>query len=161
MELRANANRWLPIAFAFFVSEVVPMSSLVELRESLLQISNWKLGLGLPEHYVRGVMALTVGYFPALVPLILLAAFYAYLAVTGTLTLKGLLCGLPTGFFVFSLGFMGVTALFVFSTLHVPQPIFYYLILRLPLFFALVLALRIAHHFESSVRSSSTQQVAG
>lgn len=84
MELR-DANRWLPIAFAAVVSEAVPMSSLVQLRESLQQISNWKLGLGLREHYVSGLLALTVGYFPVFAPLLLLAAFCAYLAVRGLL----------------------------------------------------------------------------
>jgi hypothetical protein len=40
---------------------------------------------------------------------------------------------------------MSVISLFVFSTLHFPQPIFYYVVLRLPMFFGLVLALWVAN----------------
>jgi hypothetical protein len=57
--IRGNANRRLPIAFAAVVSEALPMSSLLYLRESLQQM-NFKLdGFGMPwgitEHSMRGM----------------------------------------------------------------------------------------------------------
>jgi hypothetical protein len=39
-----------------------------------------------------------------------------------------------------------VIALLIFSTLHLPQPIFYYVLLRLPMCLSLVLALWIAQY---------------
>jgi hypothetical protein len=148
MELRGNVNRWVPIAFAAVVSEAVP-SPLPQLRESLQQMSfnldSYGLSSGITEHSISGVFALTVAYFPVRDALVVLGAFGAYLAVTGTLTLRGFFCGLPTGLLVLSLGFMSVISLFVFSTLHFPQPIFYYVVLRLPMFFGLVLALWVAN----------------
>jgi hypothetical protein len=149
---------WLPIAFAALVSEAVPMSSLLYLPESLQQITptvaNFGFPWGITAHSVRGVFALTVAYFPVLAALVVLAAFCAYFAVTRTLTLRGFLCGFPTGLLVFGLGFMAVISLFVFSSLHLPQPIFYYVVLRLPVFLGLALGLWVA---QSPIRPSSTQ----
>jgi hypothetical protein len=151
-------NRWLSIAFAALVSEAVPMSSLLYLPESLQQITptvaNFGFPWGITAHSMRGAFALTVGYFPVLTILVVLVAFAAYLAVTRTLTLRGVLCGLPTSLLVLSLGFMGVISLLVFSTLHLPQPIFYYIVLRLPMFLGLALGLWVA---QSPIHPSSTQ----
>ena len=145
MELRGNANRWLPIAFAAVVSEALPMSSLLYLPESLQQVSFKLESFGsITERSMSGVFALTVAYFPVLPALLVLAAFCAYLGVTRSLTLRGFLCGLPTALLVLILGFMGVISLLVFSSLHLPQPIFYYMILRLPMFLGLALALWVA-----------------
>jgi hypothetical protein len=156
---------WVPIAFAVVVSEVVPMSTLLHLPESSQQMSfqledRFGLSSGITAHSMSGVFALTVAYFPVLTPLVVLAAFCAYLAVTRTLTLRGFLCGVPTALCVLIFGFMGVISFLVFSGLHLPQPIFYYVVLRLPMFFGLVLALWVAHdfHFHSSVHSPSTQR---
>jgi hypothetical protein len=54
------------------------------------------------------------------------------------------LCGLPAALVVLFLGYMGVISLLVF--LSVPQLIFYYVVLRLPMFLGLVLALWIAQY---------------
>ena len=145
MELRGKANLWIPIAFAAVVSEAAP-SPLPQLRESLQQMSSQLDHLGMPEHSVRGVFALTVAYFPVLQALLVLCAFAAYLAATRTFSLRGFLCGLPTAFLVFSVSFMGVISLLLISTFDLPQPIFYYGVLRPPMFFGLVLALWVAHY---------------
>jgi hypothetical protein len=164
MELRGNANLWLPIAFAAVVSEATPMSSLRHLRESLQQMNGKLLAFDMPhgvtEHSISGVIELTAAYFPVLQALVFVGAFGAYLAVTRTFSLRGFLYGLPTGLLVLSFGYAGVIALLIFSTLHLPQPIVYYVVLRLPMFFGLVLALWVAHHFHfhSSVHSPSTQR---
>jgi hypothetical protein len=93
------------------------------------------------------VIQLTVAYFPVLHALVVVGAFGAYLAATRTFGLRGFLGRLPTGLLGLSFGFAGVIALLVFSTLHLSQPIFYYVLLRLPMFLGLVLALWIAHAF--------------
>ena len=135
------------------------MSSLFALRESVQQMSfklnslgaTWEIApardAAITAHSAGGVLAFTIAYFPMPVALVLLAAFFAYLVVTKSLTVRGLLFGLPTVFVVFSLSFMAVIALSVFSSLHLPQLIFFYFVLRLPMFFGLVLALWVAHHF--------------
>jgi hypothetical protein len=150
MELRGNANLWLPIAFAALVSEATPMSSLRDLRESLQQMTFKLVAFDMPhditEHSMSGVIEFTVAYFPVLQALVIVGAFGAYLAVTRTFRLRGFLCGLPTGLLVLSFGCVGVIALSIVSTLQVPQPIFYYVVLRLPMFLGLVLALWIAHY---------------
>jgi hypothetical protein len=143
MELR-NANLWLPIAFAAVVSEATPMSSLRELPESLQQINFQMDSLRIPEHSLRGVLVLTVAYFPVFTALVVLAAFCACLAVTRTFSSRRFLCGLPAALVVLFLGYIGVISLLVFSSVHLPQPIFYYVILRMPMFLGLVLALWIA-----------------
>jgi hypothetical protein len=54
----------------------------------------------------------------------------------------------------------GVIVLLIFSTLHPPQPIFYYVILRLPMFLGLMLALWIAQYkvrFKNGVRNLSSK----
>ena len=156
MELRGNANLWLPIAFAAIVSEATPMSSLRYLRESLQQMNSKLLVFDIPhgitEHSISGVIELTVAYFPVLHALVLVGAFGAYLAVTRTFSLRGFLWGLPTALLVLSFGYAGVIALLIFSTLHLPQPIFYYVVFRLPMFLGLLLALWIARY---KVRPSS------
>jgi len=148
MELRGNAGLWLPLAFAAIVSEATPMSSLRELRESLQQMNFKLLAFDMPhgitEHSISGVIQLTVAYFPVLQAVVVVGALGAYLAATRTFSLRGFLWGLPTGHLVLSFGYAGVIALLIFSTLHLPQPIFYYLVLRLPMFLGLVLALWIA-----------------
>jgi hypothetical protein len=78
--------------------------------------------------------------------LVAVGAFGAYLAVTRTFSLRGFLCGLPTVLLVLSFGFAGVIALSIFSTLHLAQAIFYYVVLRLPMFLGLVLALWTAQY---------------
>jgi hypothetical protein len=102
---------------------------------------------GITERSISGVIQLTVAYFPVLHALVVAGAFGAYLAATRTFSLRGFLWGLPTGLLGLSFGFAGVIALLVFSTLHLSQPIFYYVLLRLPMFLGLVLALWIAHAF--------------
>jgi hypothetical protein len=101
MELRGNVNRWVPIAFAAVVSEAVP-SPLPQLRESLQQMSfnldSYGLSSGITEHSISGVFALTVAYFPVRDALVVLGAFGAYLAVTGTLTLRGSSVDCPPAF---------------------------------------------------------------
>lgn len=143
-----NANLWLPIAFAAVVSEATPMSSLRYLRESLQQMNSKLLSFDMPhgitERSLSGVIEFTVAYFPVVQVLVVVGAFGAYLAVTRTFSLRGFLWGLPTGLLVLSFGYAGVIALLIFSTLHLPQPIFYYVVLRLPMFLGLVLALWIA-----------------
>jgi hypothetical protein len=150
MDLRGNANLWLPIAFAAVVSEATPMSSLRHLRESLQQMNSKLLAFDMPhgitEHSISGVIELTGAYFPLLQALVAVGAFGAYLAVTRTFSLRGFLCGLPTVLLVLSFGFAGVIALSIFSTLHLPQAIFYYVVLRLPMFLGLVLALSTAQY---------------
>jgi len=159
MELRGSAtNRWVPIAFAAVVSEATPMSSLRYLRESLQQMNSKLLTFDLPhgitERSISGVIELTGAYFPVVQALVAVGAFGAYLAVTRTFSLRGFLWGLPTVLLVLSFGFAGVIALSIFLTWHLPQPIFYYVVLRLPMFFALVLTLWIA----ARVRQSSTMR---
>jgi hypothetical protein len=133
-----NANLWLPIAFAAVVSEATPMSSLRYLRESLQQMNSKLVAFDIPhritERSISGVIELTGAYFPLVQALVAVGAFGAYLAVTRTFSLRGFLWGLPTGILVFSFGFAGVIALLIFSPLHLPQPIFYYVVLRLPPF---------------------------
>src|ERR1700720_3320834 len=149
-ELRGNANLWLPIAFAAVVSEATPMSSLRYLRESLQQMTSKLLAFDMPhgitEHSISGVIELTVAYFPVVQALVVVGAFGAYLAVTRTFSLRGFLWGLPTGLLVLTFGYAGVIALLILSTLHLPQPIFYYVVLRLPIFLGLVLGLWIAQY---------------
>jgi len=143
-------NILLCAAFAAVVSEATPMSSLRYLPESLQQMNSKLLAFDMPhgitEHSISGVIELTGAYFPVLHTLVVVGAFGAYLAATRTFSLRGFLCGLPTGLLVLSFGFAGVIALLIFSTLHLPQPIFYYVILRLPMFLGLVLALWIAQY---------------
>ena len=142
-------NTLLCAAFAAVVSETTPMSELRHLPESLQQMNSKLLAFDIPhgitQRSISGVIEFTGAYFPVLQALVVVGAFVAYLAVTRTLSLRGFLCGLPTGLLVLSFGFAGVIALLIFSTLHLPQPIFYYVILRLPMFLGLVLALWIAH----------------
>ncbi len=141
---------WLPIAFAAVVSEATPMSSLRYLRESLQQMNSKLLAFDMPhgitEHSLSGVIELTGAYFPVLQALVVVGAFGAYLVVTRPFSLRGFLCGLPTGLLVLSFGYAGVIALLIFSTLHLPQPILYYVVLRLPMFLGLVAALWIAQY---------------
>ena len=99
---------------------------------------------GITEHSISGVIELTAAYFPVLQALVVVGAFGAYLALTRTFRLRGFLWGLPAGLFVLSFGCAGVIALLIFSTVHLPQPIFYYVVLRLPMFLGLVLPLWIA-----------------
>ena len=148
--MQIRENLWLPIAFAAVVSAATPMSSLRDLPHSLQQM-NFKLVAfdmphGITEHSISGVIQLTVAYFPVLHALVVVGAFGAYLAATRTFGLRGFLYGLATGLLGLSFGFAGVIALLISSTLHVPQPIFYYVVLRLPTFFGLVLPLWIAHY---------------
>lgn len=159
MQLRGNASLWLPIVFAAIVSEATPMSSLLELRESLQQMNFRMDSLHMPEHSLRGVLVLTGGYFPLFTPLVVLAAFCAYLAVTRSFGLRGFLFGLSTALFALSFGFAGVIAFLIFSPWHPPQPIFYYVVLRLPMFLGLALALWTARY---KVRlNARVQSVAG
>src|SRR5258708_33387286 len=99
---------WLPIAFAAVVSEATPMSSLRYLRESLQQMNSKLLAFDMPhgitEHSLSGVIELTGAYFPVLQALVVVGAFGAYLAVTRTFSLRGFLCGLPSGLLVLSFG---------------------------------------------------------
>jgi hypothetical protein len=148
--IRGNADLWLPIAFAAVVSEATPMSELRHLPESLQQMNSKLLAFDIPhgitQRSISGVIEFTGAYFPVLPALVVVCAFGAYLALTRTFSLRGFLCGLPTGLLVLIFGFAGVIALLIFSTSHLPQLIFYYVILRLPMFLALVLALWIAQH---------------
>jgi hypothetical protein len=148
MVLRGNANLWLPIAFAAVVSEATPMSSFRELHESLQQLNSKLLAFDMPhgitEHSISGVIELTAAYFPVLQALVLVGAFGAYLAVTKRFSLRGFLFGLPMALLASSFGYAGLIAFLIFSTLHLPQPIFYFVVLRLPMFLGLVLALCIA-----------------
>ena len=143
-------NILLCAAFAAVVSEATPMSSLRYLPESLQQMNSKLLAFDMPhgitEHSISGVIELTGAYFPVLHTLVVVGAFGAYLAATRTFSLRGFLWGLPTGLFVLSFAFAGVIALLIVSTSHLPQPIFYYVILRLPMFLGLVLALWIAQY---------------
>jgi len=99
---------------------------------------------GITERSISGVIELTGAYFPLLPVLVVVGAFCAYLAVTRSFSLRGCLFGLPTALLALSFGYAGVIAFLIFSTLLLPQPIFYYVVLRLPMFLALVLALWIA-----------------
>ena len=143
-------NTLLCAAFAAVVSEATPMSSLRYLPESLQQMNSKLLAFDIPhgitERSISGVIELTGAYFPVLHALVAMGAFAAYLAVTRTFSLRGFLCGLPTGLLVLSFGYAGVIASLIFYNLHLPQPIFYYVILRLPMFLGLVFALWIAHY---------------
>jgi hypothetical protein len=154
MELRGNAHLWLPIAFAAVVSEATPMSSLRDLRQSLQQMNFKLLAFDMPhgitEHSISGVIELTAAYLPVVPALLVVGAFGSYLAVTRTFSLRGFLCGLSTGLLVLSFGYAAVIALLICSTLHLPQPIFYYVVLRLPMFLGLVLALWITHYKHGS-----------
>jgi hypothetical protein len=142
-------NILLCAAFAAVVSEATPMSSLRYLPESLQQMNSKLLAFDIPhgitQRSISGVIEFTGAYFPVLHALMVVGAFSTYLAVTRTFSLRGFLWGLPTGILVLSFGFAGVIALLIFSTSHLPEPIFYYVILRLPMFLGLVLALWIAH----------------
>jgi hypothetical protein len=162
MELRGNANLWLPIAFAAIVSEATPMSSLRYLRESLQQMNSKLLAFDMPhgitERSISGVIELTVAYFPLLPALVVVGTFGAYLAVTRIFSLRGCLFGLPTALLVLSFGYAGVMAFLIFSTLHLPQPIFYYVVLRLPMFLGLVLALWIAR-YKVRLKNARVQRV--
>lgn len=164
MELRGNANLWLPIAFAAVVSEATPMSPLRYLRESLQQMNSKLLVFDMPhgitERSISGVIELTAAYFPVVQALVLVGAFGAYLAATRTFSLRGFLFGLPTALLVLSFSYAGVIAFLIFSTLHLPQPILYYVVLRLPMFLGLVLALWIAQYkvwFKNGVRNLSSK----
>ena len=143
-------NTLLCAAFAAVVSEATPMSSLRYLPESLQQMNSKLLAFDIPhgitERSISGVIEFTGAYFPVLHALVVVGAFVAYLAVTGTFSLRGFVWGLPTGLFVLTFAFAGVIALLIFSTSHLPEPIFYYVILRLPMFLGLVLALWIAQY---------------
>src|SRR6266403_4176394 len=148
--IRGNASLWLPIAFATVVSEATPMSSLRYLRESLQQMNSKLLAFDIPhgitQRSISGVIEFTGAYFPVLPALVVVCAFGAYLALTRTFSLRGFLCGLPIGLLVLSFGFAGVIALLIFSTSHLPQPIFYYMILRLRMFLSQVGALWISQY---------------
>src|SRR5712672_2651612 len=155
-------------AFAAVVIEATPMSSLRYLPESLQQINSKLLAFDIPhgitERSISGVIELTGAYFPVIHALAAVGAFVAYLAATRTFSLRGFLCGLPTVLLVLSVGYAGVIALLIFSTLRLPQPIFYYVILRLPMFLSLVLSLWIAQYKvrlknagEKSVRNLSSK----
>jgi len=161
MELRGNANLWLPIAFAAVVSEATPMSELRYLPESLQRMSSKLLAFdirhGITQRSISGVIEFTGAYFSELQALVVVCAFGAYLALTRTFSLRGFLCGLPTGLLVLSFGFAGVIALLIFSTSHLPQLIFYYVILRLPMFLALVLALWMAQYIR--LKNARVQRV--
>ena len=163
MELRGNANLWLPIAFAAVVSEATPMSSLRHLRESLQQL-NFKLQAfdmphGITERSISGVIELTGAYFPLLPVLVVVGAFAAYLGVTRSFSVRGFLCGLPMALLVLSFGYAGVIAFLIFSTWHLPQPIFYYVVLRLPMFLGLALALWVAL-YKGRLKNARAQRVA-
>src|SRR5258706_2621910 len=162
MELRGNTNLWLPIALAAIVSEATPMSSLRYLRESLQQMNFKLLAFDMPhgitQHSISGSIELTVAYFPVLQALVVVGAFGAYLAVTRPFSLRGFLCGLPTGLLVLSFGYAGVIALLIFSTLHLPQPILYYVVLRLPMFLGLVAAFWIAQ-YKVQLKNGRVQRV--
>jgi hypothetical protein len=141
------------------------MSSLRHLRESLQQMNSKLLAFDMPhgitEHSISGVIELTVAYFPVLQALVIVGAFGAYLAVTRTFSLRGFLWGLPTGLLVLSFGYAGVIALLIFLTLHLPQPIFYYVVLRLPMFLGLVLALSVLQiSLEETTMTLKTQNPA-
>jgi len=159
--IRGNASLWLPIAFATVVSEATPMSSLRYLRESLQQMNSKLLAFDIPhgitQRSISGVIEFTGAYFPVLPALVVVCAFGAYLALTRTFSLRGFLCGLPTILVVLSVGFAGVIALLIFSTSHLPQLIFYYIILRLPMFLALVLALWMAQYIR--LKNARVQRV--
>jgi hypothetical protein len=138
------------LAFAAVVSIATPMSTLRELPQSLRQI-NFKsqafdMPHGITERSVSGVIELTLAYFPVLPALVVLGGFGAYLAATKTFSLRGFLYGLATGLLALSFSYAGVIAWLIFSTSHLPQPIFYYVLLRLPMFLGLALALWIAHY---------------
>lgn len=121
------------------------MSSLRHLRESLQQMNSKLLAFDMPhgitERSISGVIELTAAYFPVVQALVLVGAFSAYLVVTKSFSLRRFLFGLPTALLVLSFGYAGVIAFLIFSTLHLPQPIFYFVVLRLPMFLGLVLAL--------------------
>jgi hypothetical protein len=150
MELRRNPNLWLPITFTAVVSGATPISSSRHLPESLQQINSKLLAFDMPhgitEHSISGVIELTAPFFPVLQALVVVGAFGAYLAATRTFSLRGFLCGLTTALLVLSFGYAGVIAFLIFSTLHLPQPIFYYVVLRLPIFLGLPLALWMAQY---------------
>src|SRR5882762_3054279 len=143
-------NTLLCAAFAAVVSETTLMSELRYLPESLQQMNSKLLAFDIPhgitERSISGVIEFTGAYFPVLNTLVVVGAFVAYLAVTRTFSLRGFLWGLPTGLLVLSFGFAGMIALLIFSTSHLPEPIFYYVILRSPMFLGLVLALWIAQY---------------
>src|SRR5258708_8525658 len=143
-------NTLLCAAFAAVVSEATPMSSLRYLPESLQQMNSKLLAFDIPhgitERSISGVIELTGAYFPVIHALAAVGAFVAYLAATRTFSLRGFLRGLPTVLLVLSVGYAGVIALLIFSTLHLPQPILYYVVLRLPMFLGLVAALWIAQY---------------
>src|SRR6266403_1638260 len=159
--IRGNASLWLPIAFAAVASEATPMSSLRYLRESLQQMNSKLLAFDIPhgitQRSISGVIEFTGAYFPVLQALVVVCAFGAYLTLTRTFSLRGFLCGLPTILVVLSVGFAGVIALLIFSTSHLPQLIFYYIILRLPMFLALVLALWMAQYIR--LKNARVQRV--
>lgn len=115
---------------------------------------------GITERSISGVIELTGAYFPLLPALVVVGAFGAYLAVTRSFNLRGFLFALPTALLALSFGYAGVIAFLIFSTLHLPQPIFYYVVLRLPMFLGLALALWIAHH-KVRVKNPGAQSVAG
>ena len=150
VEARRNANFWLLIAFAAVVTEAIPISSLRYLPESLQQMNSKLLAFDMPhgvtEHSISGVLELTVAYFPMLQALAVVGAFSAYLAVTRTFHLRGFLYGLPTALLVLTFGYAGVIAFLIFSSVHLLQPIFYYVVLRSPMFLGLALGLWIAQY---------------
>jgi hypothetical protein len=133
------------------------MSSLRELPESLQQINSklqaFDMPHGITERSIPGVIELTGAYFPALAALVFLGAFAAYLLATRSFSLRGFLWGLPAGLLVLSIGYAGVIAFLIFSALDLPRLIFYYVVLRFPMFFGLVLALWVA---QSNMRRKNT-----
>ena len=150
----------LTIAFAAVVSEATPLSSLRHLPESLQQMNSKLLAFDMPhgitERSISGVIELTGAYFPLLSALVVVGAFGAYLAVTRSFSLRGFLFGLPTALLVLSFGYAGVVAFSIFSTVHLPQPVFYYVVLRLPMFLGLVLALWIALRLKNEREKRAT-----
>ena len=158
MQARGSTNHWLSIAFAAVVSEAVPMSSLLHLPESLQQMRPKFSAYGIDQHSFAGIFALSVGFFQFTDALVFLAAFVAYLAATKGFRLLGFLSGLPAGLLILSLGDLAVMSFLLFWPLPVPHPIFFYVLLRLPLVFSLVLALRVATCPRITVKGMVYQQ---
>jgi hypothetical protein len=142
--VEGNIHRWLSMAFAAIVSEAVPMSSLLHLPDSLQQMRPRFPAYGIDQHSVAGIFALTVGFFEVTDAAVFLAAFVAYLGAARSFRLLGFLSGLPTGLLVLALGDLAVMSLLVFSPVQIPHIIYFYVLLRLPVFFSLALALGVA-----------------
>lgn len=167
MKLPANvADRvtWAPILFALLVSEAVPRMWVWSLEFRPMIESSLQPGIREFGELSPAALLFLVFVFPVREAFVILAALSVYLAITKSFTRRGFVCGSIAGFGGLCLAY--VTIMYLSSifwdlylpgtnpvrrqdleqlALHSPHPIVIYVVLRLPLFFALALGLWVAH----------------